>query len=76
MFRLTALPIILSPVAAAAHPGHIATAGGHDHWVAGAAIALGLGIALWNFLRDRRRSEADEPEEAEPEAGEAEPQEG
>ncbi|PRX37009.1 hypothetical protein SAMN05216257_10124 [Meinhardsimonia xiamenensis] len=77
MIRFFTLPILLMPVTAAAHPGHIAASGGHDHWIAGAAIALGLGIALWSLLRDRRRgSEQAEADEGESETAEAEAQEG
>lgn len=32
---------------AAAHPGHLAQAAGHAHWVAGAAIAVAIGLGLW-----------------------------
>ena len=76
---LTSAAICLAPLPALAHPGHIAASGGHDHWVAGAAIALAVGIAVWNTLRDRRRKEAeaggDASDEAEGEEAETEPQE-
>lgn len=37
---------------ARAHPGHLATAGGHDHWnllggLAVLAVAVGVGVAIW-----------------------------
>lgn len=69
---LLATAVLLAPVPALADPGHIAAAGGHDHWVAGAAIALAAGIALWNTLRDRKRAAGDEA--VAEEGGEPEPE--
>lgn len=43
----------LAPVALA-HPGHLATAGGHDHWelLGGIAVlALAVGVAAWARFR-------------------------
>ncbi|MFQ5624294.1 MAG: DUF6732 family protein [Paracoccaceae bacterium] len=34
-----------------AHPGHLGTLAGHDHWVAGAAIAAAVLIGLWAALK-------------------------
>ena len=62
--RLAALLPAL-PGAAAAHPGHLAAAAGHDHWIAGAAIAAGIGIAAWAILKGRRETEAAEAPEGE-----------
>ena len=40
--------------AALAHPGHLAAAGGHDHWelLGGIAVlALAVGVAVWARCR-------------------------
>ncbi|MGR3484859.1 MAG: DUF6732 family protein [Paracoccaceae bacterium] len=56
---------LLWPIPALSHPGHLADVMGHGHWVAGAAIAIGLAIAAWGALKGRG---ADAPEdEDEPE---------
>lgn len=58
---------------AVAHPGHLAEAAGHDHWVAGIAIGAAIALGLWAGLKAKGAAEA-EPEEAE-EAAEEELQE-
>lgn len=45
---------ILVPGTAVAHPGHLAAAGGHDHWIALGAIGLAAGLGLWGILKDRK----------------------
>lgn len=54
---------ILAATPAAAHPGHIADALGHDHWVAGAAVGIAILLGLWGALKGGR----DEKPEAEAE---------
>ncbi len=47
---LTAAGLAALPAGALAHPGHLATVGGHDHWdfLGGLAVlALAVGIAAW-----------------------------
>ncbi len=51
---MTRLAILLSaaglPTLALAHPGHLASVGGHDHWdlLGGLAVlALAVGVAAW-----------------------------
>ena len=64
-----ALAGLASP--ALAHGGHLGALAGHDHWVAGAAIGLGIAIAAWGLWSGRpkgRRAPEDEAtdEEARP----------
>ncbi|MBV0910772.1 hypothetical protein KTJ87_00130 [Rhodobacteraceae bacterium ASV31] len=62
---------ILAPVAATAHPGHLVEAAGHNHWLAGAAIAAAAAIALAAAIRRGSRS-ADAKSDAEDADAEAE----
>ena len=48
--------------AADAHVGHLGDVAGHDHWVAGAAIGIAIGIGLWGAIKDKARSEDAEAE--------------
>ena len=45
-----------------AHVGHLGEVAGHDHWVAGAAIGIAIGIGLWGAIKDKARSEDAEAE--------------
>ena len=55
------------PLSAMAHPGHLTDLAGHDHWVAGAAIGIAVGLGLWQAAKGRRGK----PEtEQDPETGE------
>jgi hypothetical protein len=58
MNRLSALPFLFISAPALAHPGHIAEAAGHAHWVAlGAtllAVASGV-VGVARALARRRR---------------------
>ena len=45
-----------------AHVGHLGEAAGHDHWVAGAAIGIAIGIGLWGALKDRAKEAASDEE--------------
>ncbi|WP_172300201.1 DUF6732 family protein [Pseudoruegeria sp. HB172150] len=58
---------------AAAHPGHLAEAAGHNHWIGLAAIGAAIAVAAWAGLKSRKSKEAaeedaeaagDEPQEA------------
>lgn len=55
MIRLSiALAAVALPAGALAHPGHLAAAGGHDHWelLGGIAVlALAVGVAAWARFR-------------------------
>lgn len=65
--RITlALTFICLAQVAQAHPGHLIEVAGHDHWVAGAAIALAGLAALWGALKGKEE-EADEEAEIEDE---------
>lgn len=69
----TLLLLLLSTGAAQAHVGHLGELAGHDHWVAGAAIAGALALAAWQLLRGEREEAKGEAEpEAEAEGEEAE----
>lgn len=49
---------------AAAHPGHLIEAAGHDHWVAGIAIGAAIAVGIWGALKGEPKEETeDEPEE-------------
>ena len=67
------LPLIsLLPAPALAHPGHLASLAGHDHWVAGAAVGAAVAVGVWGWMKGRKG--AAKPE-AEPEGEDAEGQE-
>jgi hypothetical protein len=69
MQRLLALALCLAPLPAAAHVGHLAEVGGHNHWIGAAAIGAAVVIGLYGALKGRK------PREEQPEA-EAEPTDG
>jgi len=69
---LTAMFALL-PGFALAHPGHLAEVAGHDHVVAGVAIGLALGIAIWGVLKGRKDAESED--EADEAVADEEPQE-
>jgi len=58
---------------ALAHPGHIADAAGHDHWIALGALGVAIGLAVWAGLRGRKgkTAEAEEVEDTDTDAEEA-----
>lgn len=66
--RIALIPLAaLAAGPALAHPGHVAEAAGHNHWIAGAAIGLAVLAGLYGWAKGRRRedrieSEADEAE--------------
>ena len=51
MQRLAALPVLLLAAPAFAHPGHVAEAAGHSHFLA-------LGIVAYAIARSIRRRKA------------------
>ena len=57
MQRLAALPVLLLATPAFAHPGHVAEAAGHSHFLALGAFAAALGIVAYAIARSviRRR---------------------
>lgn len=63
------------PLPAAAHPGHIATVAGHNHWVAGVAIGAAVAVAVWGLLKGRKDKETSDGTEANPEDATEEAQE-
>ena len=58
MQRLAALPVLLLAAPAFAHPGHVADAGGHSHFLALGAFAAALGIVAYAIARSIRRRKA------------------
>jgi len=67
--------LLLSPLPALAHPGHLADLAGHSHWIALGGLALAGALAAW-AARGRKdgavqEAQQDNPE-AEPETGSAE----
>ncbi len=71
--RIATAILIALPGAAAAHPGHLAEAAGHGHWLGAAAIGAAIAIGLWQGLKGRRNDDDEAREE--PEAADEEPQE-
>lgn len=61
MKPLMTLTALILPTAALAHPGHLAEAAGHVHWIGlaagGAAIAVAVLAALW--ARDAKPRDGD-----------------
>ena len=51
MKRLVALPVLVLAAPVFAHPGHIAGAAGHSHWLALAALAAAVAIAAVGIAR-------------------------
>ncbi len=62
--------LVFTGSSALAHPGHLADAAGHDHWVAGIAIGLAGLAAIWGALKGKKEkdaaAEAEEELEEEP----------
>jgi len=65
-FALTCL-LTLVAQSAAAHPGHLVEAAGHNHWVAGAAIGIAIAVGIWGALKGDKETD-EETEEMEEEA--------
>ncbi|MBS9715445.1 DUF6732 family protein [Pseudohalocynthiibacter aestuariivivens] len=59
---------ILPAAPALAHPGHMAEALGHDHWLGAAAIGLAIALGLWAKLKGKDQTKTKDNEEAEDEA--------
>ena len=58
MQRLAALPVLVLAAPAFAHPGHVAEAAGHSHFLALGAFAAALGIVAYAIARSIRRRKA------------------
>lgn len=69
----TILMLLASAGTAGAHTGHLGELAGHDHWVAGAAIAGAIALAAWQALKGARddKEETEVEVEAAPEEVEA-----
>jgi len=61
------IALMLAGQSAMAHPGHLIEVAGHDHWLAGIAIGIGLVGGLWGILRGEDE-DAESEEEMEEEA--------
>lgn len=61
------IALMLAGQSAVAHPGHLIEVAGHDHWLAGIAIGIGLLGGLWGILRGEDE-DAESEEEMEEEA--------
>ena len=69
MRNLLALILIVFPVGAFAHPGHIVEVAGHNHWIAAGAIGAAVLAALWGKLKEHQEDgEVEEDQELEEEA--------
>ena len=64
------------PAAALAHPGHMAEAAGHNHWIAGAAIGAAVLIGAVAAVRGWRKSAEACADDAAQTDADAEPEEG
>ncbi|MBJ3763632.1 hypothetical protein ILP92_12820 [Maribius pontilimi] len=51
--------LLTVPGPAFAHAGHLGALAGHDHWIAGAAVGIALGIGLWQAAKDRKARKDD-----------------
>lgn len=62
LFPLLFLFVVMG-MPAHAHPGHVAEAAGHTHWVASAALALMVLAVLWIAVsaRTQSKTEAGDP---------------
>jgi hypothetical protein len=58
MQRLAALPLAVLAAPAFAHPGHVAEAAGHSHFLAVGAFAAALGIVAYAVARSIWRRKA------------------
>ena len=65
-FALTCL-LTLVAQSAAAHPGHLVEAAGHNHWVAGAAIGIAIAVGIWGALKGDKETDAETDEDLEEE---------
>lgn len=69
MKPLSILLAIIAAGRAAAHPGHLAEAAGHNHWIGLAAIGTAVAVAVWAGLKGRRGDAAEPSDEDRGEAG-------
>ena len=70
---LSPLAMVFIALPAQAHVGHLGEAAGHDHWIAGIAIGVAIGVSIWGLAKGRK-ADPEEAEEVDPEeAGEEEP---
>lgn len=59
MKYLLTLILAFIPGQVLAHVGHVGEMAGHDHWVAGAAIGVAVGVAIWGWLKGEKSDEED-----------------
>lgn len=53
---------LIAASGAQAHPGHLAEAAGHHHWLGAAALGAAIAIGLWAGLKGRKDEAAGEAE--------------
>ncbi|WP_417268960.1 DUF6732 family protein [Celeribacter sp.] len=58
MTRVLAFFFALIAAPSFAHPGHIVDAAGHDHWIAGIALGVAAGIAIWGAVTSIKGNKA------------------
>ncbi len=73
MIRMTFMSLAAMATPAFGHVGHLGEAAGHDHWVAGAAVGLAIGLTIWGALKGRKDPEAEAEDPGDEEAIEEEP---
>jgi len=56
--------LVLLPGQVFAHAGHLGELAGHDHWVAGAAIGVAVGVAAWGWLKGKKTDAETTPDDA------------
>ena len=56
------IALMLAGQSAVAHPGHLIEVAGHDHWLAGITIDIGLVGGLWGILRGEDEGAVSEEE--------------
>ncbi|WP_417242393.1 DUF6732 family protein [Celeribacter sp.] len=76
MTRVLAFFFTLIAPPSFAHVGHLADVAGHDHWVAGIALGIAAGIAVWGAVSGTKETGAQSADAPEAEGQvDAEPQE-
>ena len=67
MRRIIIALAVFAPAPALADPGHLAAAGGHDHWIAAGVMGLAALVALWRAIKAAQDAKAEPKTEPETE---------